>query len=104
MVKAFSEESHEKDVERLPADRRCETESKEAHALAHDPKHTVLSMTGLTSSVDYHHVSDGERGILSVHETNQTESWTVCDISDRHASCTVSGCGFRPLIASVLIH
>ncbi len=32
MVKTFKE-SHEKDVERLAADRRCEVESKEAHIL-----------------------------------------------------------------------
>ena len=37
MVKAFKE-SHEKDVERLAADRRRETESKEAHALTIGPK------------------------------------------------------------------
>ena len=43
MVKAFKE-SHEKDVERLTADRRCETESKEAHALKNTSKYTVLYM------------------------------------------------------------
>jgi hypothetical protein len=37
MVKAFKE-SHEKDVERLAADRRREAESKEAHALKNDKK------------------------------------------------------------------
>ena len=37
MVKAFNE-SHEKDVERLAADRRREAESKEAHALKNAPK------------------------------------------------------------------
>jgi hypothetical protein len=50
MVKAFKE-SHEKDVERLVADRRRESESKEAHALKNAPKHTVLCMKGLTSPV-----------------------------------------------------
>ena len=50
MVKAFKE-SHEKDVERLAADRRREAESKEAHALKNAPKHTVLCMKGLTSPV-----------------------------------------------------
>ena len=44
MVKAFKE-SHEKDVETLPTDRRCETESRETHALTNDPKHNVLCMT-----------------------------------------------------------
>ena len=50
MVKTFKE-SHEKDVERLKADRRCESESKEAHDLKNAPKHTVLCMKGLTSPV-----------------------------------------------------
>jgi hypothetical protein len=50
MVKSFKE-SHEKDVERLVADRRCESESKEAHALKNATKHTVLCMKGLTSPV-----------------------------------------------------
>ncbi len=50
MVKTFKE-SHENDVERLTADRRCESESKEAHTLKNDPKHTVLCMKGLTSPV-----------------------------------------------------
>ncbi len=36
MVKTFKE-SHEKDVERLVADRRCETESKKAHTLKNAP-------------------------------------------------------------------
>ena len=47
MVKLFKE-SHEKDVERLVDDCRCETESKETHTLVNDPKHTVLSITDLT--------------------------------------------------------
>ena len=46
-VKEFKE-SHKKDVERLVVDRRCETESKEAHALKSTAKHTVLCMKGLT--------------------------------------------------------
>jgi hypothetical protein len=50
MVKAFKS-SHEKDVERLDADRRCETESKEEHVLKNAPNHTVLFMKGLTSPV-----------------------------------------------------
>jgi hypothetical protein len=48
MVQKFKE-SHEKDVERLDADRRCETESKETHDLKNTVKHTVLCMKGLTS-------------------------------------------------------
>ncbi len=50
MVKVFKE-SHEKDVERLAADRRREAESKEVHALKNAPKHTVLCMKGLISPV-----------------------------------------------------
>jgi hypothetical protein len=50
MVKVFKE-SHEKDVERLDVDRRCETESKEAHALKNAPTYTVMYMKGLTSPV-----------------------------------------------------
>jgi hypothetical protein len=42
MVKAFKE-SHEKDVERLAADRRREAESKESHALKNAPKHCYES-------------------------------------------------------------
>jgi hypothetical protein len=75
MVKEFKE-SHEKDVKTLAADRRREAESKEAHALKNAPKHTVLCMTlerSYLTSVDYGHVSDGDRGFLPVHETNQTE-------------------------------
>jgi hypothetical protein len=71
MVKTFKE-SHEKDVERLSADRRRQTESKEAHALKNATKHTVLCMKGLTSPV-----------------------WAVDMfrmVSD--AACIVSGCGF----------
>ena len=47
---AESKEAHA-DVERLAADRRCETESKETHTLKNVLKHTVLSMQGLTSPV-----------------------------------------------------
>ena len=50
IVKTFKE-SHEKDVERLDADRRREVESKEAQVLKNAPKHTVLCMKGLTSGL-----------------------------------------------------
>jgi hypothetical protein len=36
-------ESHEKDVERLTPDRRCETESKEAHTLKNTTRYDVLT-------------------------------------------------------------
>ncbi len=48
MVLSFKE-SHEKDFERLTADRRLETESKEAHTLPNASKHTVMCMKGLIS-------------------------------------------------------
>jgi hypothetical protein len=41
MMKVFKE-SHEKNVERLTDDRRCETESQETHALKNDPKNQVV--------------------------------------------------------------
>jgi hypothetical protein len=50
MVKAFKE-SHVKDVEKLVADRLCESEKKAKDNAASTPKHTVLSMVGLTSAV-----------------------------------------------------
>ena len=50
MVKAFKE-SHAKDVEKLAADRVREAEKKAKDNAASTPKHTVLSMTGLTSAV-----------------------------------------------------
>ena len=50
MVKAFKE-SHAKDVEKLAADRVREAEKKAKDNAASTPKHTVLSMAGLTSAV-----------------------------------------------------
>ena len=50
MVKVFKE-SHEKDVERLVPDHRCEIGWKETHDLQNVPKHTVVWMKGLTSPV-----------------------------------------------------
>jgi hypothetical protein len=48
------------------------------HVVHYAPRHTVLMhhvvhYRDFLTSVDYRHVSDGERGILPVHETNQTE-------------------------------
>ena len=48
MVKAFKE-SHVKDLEKLVADRLCETENKVTDDLTNTLKHTVMSMIGLTS-------------------------------------------------------
>jgi hypothetical protein len=76
MVKEFKE-SHEKDVERLAGDRRCESESKEAHALKNTPNHTVVCMNGLTSTK---HVSDGDWGFLPVRETNQVKERTLMSL------------------------
>jgi hypothetical protein len=92
MVKAFKE-SHEKDVERLAVDRRCESESKEAHVLKNVPKDTVLCMKGLTSPVwtlDMFQMVTGD----SCQCMKRTKQSTACDITVRYASCTVSGCGF----------
>lgn len=92
MVKAFKE-SHEKDVERLAADRRREAESKEAHALKNAPKHTVLCMNGLTSPVwtlGMFQMVSGD----SCQCMKRTKQSTACHITVRHAACTVQGCGF----------
>ena len=48
MVKSFKE-SHVKDLEKLAADRQCQEEKTTTDDLVNVPKHTVLSMTGLTS-------------------------------------------------------
>jgi hypothetical protein len=50
MVKLFKE-SHAKDLEKLAADRQREAEKKATDDLLNNPKHTVLSMVGLTSPV-----------------------------------------------------
>jgi hypothetical protein len=50
MVKAFKE-SHAKDVEKQAADFLREAEKKAKEYAASTPKHTVLSMVGLTSAV-----------------------------------------------------
>ncbi len=78
---------------RLTADRRCETESKEAHALKNAPNHTVLYMKGLTSPVwtlDMFQMVTGD----SCPCMKRTKESTACDITVRHATYTVSGCGF----------
>ena len=89
---AESKEAHA-DVERLAADRRCETESKETHALKNAPKHTVLCMKGLTSPVwtlGMFQMVSGD----SCQCMKRTKQSTACHITVRHASCTVPGCGF----------
>ena len=48
MVKSFKE-SHAKDLEKLAADRQRQAEKKVTEDLVNAPKHTVLSMAGLTS-------------------------------------------------------
>ena len=95
MVKTFKE-AHEKNVERPTVDRWCEIESKEAHVLKNAPKHTVLYMKGLTSEVrplwtmDMFQMVTGD----SCQCMKRTKQSTACDVSVRHASCTVSGRGF----------
>ena len=119
MVKVFKE-SHEKDVERLVPDHRCEIGWKETHDLQNVPKHTVVWMKGLTSPVCSSlllcvwvwvcglsscfrwwpgFVSCADRTgkksfpVLSVHETNQTEHglWYWCW---RHSEYTETECVF----------
>ena len=87
MVKAFKE-SHENDVERLTTDRRCESESKEVHALKNAPKHTVLCMKGLTSPVwtmGMFQMVTGDSCQCMKH----TKQCTTCDISVRYAAYSV---------------
>jgi hypothetical protein len=50
MVKSFKE-SHAKDLEKLAADLQREEEKTATDDLVNTPKHTVLSMVGLTSPV-----------------------------------------------------
>jgi hypothetical protein len=47
-AKSFKE-SHVKDLEKLVADRQCQTEKKATDDLVNAPKHTVLSMEDLTT-------------------------------------------------------
>ncbi len=75
------------------ADRRCEVESKEEHALKNAPKHTVLCLKGLTSPVwtlvMFQMVSGDFCQCMK-----RTKQITACDITVRYVVCTVSGCGF----------
>ena len=91
MVKAFKE-SHAKDLEKLTTDRLCESENKTKDDLTNTPKHTVLSMIGLTSSLwtlDMFQMVTGEL-CQYIEHTKQTNP---CEIGVRHAVCTVPGCG-----------
>jgi hypothetical protein len=72
MVKAFKE-SHVKDVEKLDADRVSEDEKKVKDNAVSTPKHTVLSMTGLTSAMwtlGMFEMVSGE-SCQCIHHTNQ---------------------------------
>jgi len=92
MVKAFKE-SHAKDVEKLAADRVREAEKKAKDNAASTPKHTVLSMAGLTSAVwtlGMFEMVSGE-SCQCIHRTKQKNP---CDVAVRHAACTVPTCGF----------
>jgi hypothetical protein len=90
--KAFKK-SHERDVERLASDRRREAESKAAPALKNARKHTVLCMKGLTSPVWTMGMFQMVTGD-SCQCMKRTKQSTACDISVRHAACTVPGCEF----------
>ena len=92
MVKSFKE-SHAKDLEELAADRQREAEKKATDDLLDSPKHTVLSMAGLTSAVwtlGMFQMVTGE-SCQCIQLTKQTES---CHVGVRHAACTVPKCGF----------
>jgi hypothetical protein len=92
MVKTFNE-SHKKDVERLVADRQCEAESKETHALNNAPKHSVVCMKDLTSpvwSLVMFQMVTGD----SCQCMKRTKQSTSYDITVRYAAYTVTGCGF----------
>ena len=87
MVKSFKE-SHAKDLEKLAADRQREAEKKARDDLLDAPKHTVLSMTGLTSAVwtlGMFQMVTGE-SCQCIQRTKQTEP---CHVRVRHAACTV---------------
>jgi hypothetical protein len=90
MVKSFKE-SHSKDLEKLAADRQRESEKKSRDDLLDDPKHTVLSMTGLTSAVwtlGMFQMVTGE-SCQCIRRTKQKEP---CHVGVRHAAFTVSKC------------
>ena len=92
MVKSFKE-SHAKDLEKLAADRQCQAEKKVTEDLVNAPKHTVLSMAGLTSAVwtlGMFQMVSGE-SCQCIQGTKQTEP---CHVGVRHAACTVPKCGF----------
>ena len=92
MVKSFKE-SHAKDLEKLAADLQCQSEKKATEDLVNTPKHTVLSMAGLTSEVwtlGMFQMVTGE-SCQCIQRTKQTEP---CHVGVRHAACTVPKCGF----------
>jgi hypothetical protein len=87
MVKSFKE-SHAKDLEKLAADRQRQAEKKVTEDLVNAPKHTVLSMVGLTSAVwtlGMFQMVSGE-SCQCIQRTKQTEP---CHVGVRHAACTV---------------
>jgi hypothetical protein len=88
MVKSFKE-SHAKDLEKLVVDRHREAGQKATDDFVNAPKHTVLSMTGLTSPVwtlGMFQMVTGEF-CQCIQHTKQTDP---CHVGVRHALCTVS--------------
>ena len=68
-------------------------EKKAKDNAASTPKHTVLSMAGLTSAVwtlGMFEMVSGE-SCQCIHRTKQKNP---CDVAVRHAACTVPTCGF----------
>jgi hypothetical protein len=82
-----------KDLEKLTADRQCEEETTTTDNLVDAPKHTVLSMTGLTSAVwtlVMFQMVTGE-SCQCIRHTKQKDP---CHVGVRQAVCTVPKCGF----------
>ena len=71
----------------------CEAEKKVTDDAAATPKHTVMSMVGLTSPVwtlGMFQMVTGE-SCQCIRDTKQTNP---CEVGVRHVECTVSKCGF----------
>ena len=91
MVKEFKE-SHAKEIEKLAADRLCETEKKATDDVVNTPKHTVISMHDNFSQKGILHYWGGS---LPGHtHVNQTYPDVVRMWRQFHG-CTASGDGIE---------
>ncbi len=87
MVKSFKE-THAKDLEKLAADRQRESQKKVRDDVVNTPKHTVLSVVGLTSpewTLGMFQMVTGESW-QCIPRTKQTGP---CHVGVRHVACTV---------------